>query len=73
MINSYGDNPTAYHQLDVVCLLDSKGLQLGTQYKYITLNSGLHSFHYWGSQIPNSTNTVGDEVITFLKAQAGLP
>ena len=77
MFNSYRDHPTAYHQLvGMVCLLRSKGLTLGTHYQYITIPGDSHSFHYWNSldHRPTPTQfTVGDDVIAFLKVQAGLP
>jgi hypothetical protein len=75
MINSYGDHPSAYHQLvTMVCLLQSSGLTEGTDYQYFTIPGTLHSFHYWGSSdhLPGD-HTVGDDVIAFLTAQAGLP
>ena len=76
MINSYYDHPTAYHQLvRMVCVLQDNGLTLGTDYQYLTIPGGLHAFSYWASSdyLPDSTHTVGDDVIAFLKAQAGLP
>ena len=77
MINSYGNNPTAYHQLvTMVCLLQNSGLTLGTDYQYLTIPGSMHAFHYWGSWDhlpPNPPHTVGDDVIQFLKAHAGLP
>jgi acetyl esterase/lipase len=75
MINSYGDNPTAYHQLvGMVCLLRSASLSPITDYQYLTIPGDLHSFHYWGAWDHGPTDkTVGDDVIAFLKAHAGLP
>jgi hypothetical protein len=80
MINSYYDHPTAYHQLvTMICLLQRSGLTEGTDYQYLTIPGSFHSFHYWGSadHTGNQCNghdcTVGDDVIAFLKAQAGLP
>ncbi len=77
MINSYYDHPSAYHQLvTMVCLLQNSGLTLGTDYQYLTIPGDLHSFHYWGSwdHLPGDPqHTVADDVIAFLKTQAGLP
>lgn len=75
MINSYGDNPTAYHQLvRMICLLQGySSLHLGTEYQYLTIPGSQHSFHYWGSlDHLNPQHLVGQDVIAFLKAQAGL-
>lgn len=72
MFNSYGDNPTAYHQLvTMVCRLQSSGLTLGTDYKYLTIPGSQHAFQYW-DHLLSTDHTVGDEVIDFLKGQAGL-
>jgi hypothetical protein len=78
MINSYYDHPTAYHQLaGMVCLLQTySNLHLGTDYQYLTIPGTAHSFHYWTSwdHLPGDPqHTVGDDIIAFLKAQAGLP
>jgi hypothetical protein len=77
MFNSYYDHPTAYHQLDgMICRLQSKGLTLGTDYQYLTVPGDDHAFEYWGGWDHNSTSpkrSVEDDVIAFLKAQAGLP
>ena len=80
MINSYGDNPIAYHQLvSMVCHLIGANLNPITQYQYLTIPGSLHSFHYWGTwdglacTADGACNTVGDDVIAFLKARAGLP
>jgi hypothetical protein len=77
MFNSYYDHPTAYHQLvRMVCLLESEGLTLGTDYQYITLPGDQHAFEYWNSWDHRPTPsqlTVGDDVIGFLKGEAGLP
>ena len=77
MINSYYDNPTAYHQLvGMICLLQNSGLTRGTDYDYLTIPGSEHSFHYWDSLDGlggDPPHTVGDDVIAFLKAQAGLP
>jgi pimeloyl-ACP methyl ester carboxylesterase len=75
MINSYYDHPTAYHQLvTMLCLLQDSGLTEGTDYQYLTIPGDEHSFHYWDSSDHGPTDsTVGDDVIAFLKAQAGLP
>jgi hypothetical protein len=80
MFNSYHDTPTAYHQLvTMVCLLQSSGLTLNGDYKYLTIpgsDGHLHSFQYWNTWDhvdPNNQTTVGDDVIAFLKTQAGLP
>ena len=79
MINSIGDNPTAYHQLvGMVCLLQTySNLHLGTDYQYLTIPGSLHSFGYWNSWdgLPciGPCNTVANDAIAFLKAQAGLP
>ena len=74
MFNSYYDHPSAYHQLArIVCLLQTySNLHLGTDYRYLTIPGSLHSFGYWDYLLSDS-HTVGDEVIDFLKAQAGLP
>jgi len=77
MINSYGDHPSAYHQLvTMVCLLQNSGRTRGIDYDYLTIPGSLHSFHYWGSwdHISDPPHTVGDDVIGFLKIHAvGLP
>lgn len=77
MFNSYHDHPTAYHQLvRMVCVLQSQGLVLGTDYKYLTIPGEQHAFEYWNSWDHHSSNpklTIGADVIAFLKAQAGLP
>ena len=81
MINSYYDHPSAYHQLvTMICLLQSSGLTLGSDYRYLTIPGGLHSFHYWGSSdhTGNDCNghqcTVSDDVIGFLLFHAfGVP
>ena len=76
MINSYNDHPTAYHQLvRMVCVLEDNGLTLGTDYQYLTIPGQMHSFHYWGSWDHQSDppTSVADDVIAFLKTQAGLP
>jgi len=81
MVNSYGDHPSAYHQLvTMICLLQSSGLTLGSDYRYLTIPGGLHSFHYWGSSdhTGNDCNghqcTVSDDVIGFLLFHAfGVP
>jgi hypothetical protein len=52
LFNSFHDHPTAYHPLDrMVCLLQSQGLTLGSDYKYLTIPGELHSFEYWNSWI----------------------
>ena len=79
MINSYGDNPTAYHQLvTMVCLLQSySSLHLGTDYQYLTIPESMHSFHYWGGwdgqPCIGPCSTVAHDVIAFLKVHAALP
>jgi hypothetical protein len=77
MFNSYHDHPTAYHQLvRMVCLLESKGLTLGTDYQYLTVPGNNHAFEYWGGWDHISTSprhSVQDDVIAFLKTQAHLP
>jgi hypothetical protein len=77
MFNSYGDHPTVYHQLvRMVCLLESKGLTLGTDYQYLTVPGNNHAFEYWGGWDHISTSprhSVQDDVIAFLKTQAHLP
>jgi hypothetical protein len=76
MINSYMDHPTAYHQLvTMICLLQSNGLTEGTNYQYLTISGGQHSFAYWGTEdAPGSETTVGDDVIGFLLYHAiGVP
>ena len=74
MFNSYYDHPSAYHQLvRMVCLLQTySNLHIGTDYKYLTIPNGDHSFGYW-DYLLSPSHTVGDEVIDFLEAQAGLP
>jgi hypothetical protein len=80
MINSYGDKPTAYHQLvGMVCLLQNSGLTLGVDYRYLTIHGSpghLHSFQYWGSWdgISDPPVTVGQDVVGFLMVHAfGVP
>ena len=77
MINSYGEHPTAYHQLvTMVCLLQNSGLTRGIDYDYLTIPGSpghLHSFQYWGSWdhiSDDPPHTVGDDVIGFLKIHA---
>ena len=79
MVNSYHDHPTAYHQLvTMVCLLLNSGLTRYTDFDYLTIpgSSGhVHAFQYWDSwdNMPSLLqHTVGDDVISFLKTQAGL-
>jgi hypothetical protein len=75
MINSYMDHPTAYHQLvTMICTLQNNGLNEGTDYQYLTISGGYHSFAYWhmSDGLPDGL-TVGQNVIAYLTAQAGLP
>ena len=80
MINSYGEHPTAYHQLvTMVCLLQNSGRTRYTDFDYLTIPGSaghVHSFQYWDSSDnlpPLYQHTVGQDVIAFLKTQAGLP
>jgi len=64
----------------MICLLQTySNLHLGTDYQYLTIpgsDGHLHSFQYWNTWDhvdPNNQTTVGDDVIAFLKTQAGLP
>ena len=68
MINSYGDHPTAYHQLvTMVCALRNAVVP-ETSYQTLTIEGSEHSFGYWGSQGSAADKTVGDDVIAFLDA-----
>ncbi len=74
MINSYYDNPTAYHQLvRMICVLEDNDLTLGTDYKYLTIPGTDHAFQYWNnSDELDPPHTVKRDVINYLKDQAGL-
>lgn len=55
MINSYGDNPTAYHQLvTMVCRLQSAGATFGTDYQYLTIPGTMHALPVLGFVGPSS-------------------
>ena len=72
LINSYGDNPTAYHQIVTMsCALEDQGLVLGTGYQRLTIPGGAHAFAYWGASdhlSDDPSQTVGKDVIAFLDA-----
>ncbi|MEP6871603.1 MAG: hypothetical protein ABI939_07085 [Anaerolineaceae bacterium] len=74
MFNSFGDHPTAYHQLNtMVCLLQSEGLTLNSDYRYLTIPGEQHATEYWNAWDHQTPNTIGEDAIAFFKAQAGLP
>ena len=72
MINSYGDHPTAYHQIVTMsCTLAANGLVLDTDYQRLTIPGTQHSFHYWNSWDhvhSDHSITVGRDVVAFLDA-----
>jgi len=73
MLNTWLDMPPPYHQMiDMVCALESLGVD-PSSYKTLTImNSGEHSFHYWDSpdHIPAilGTQAIKTDVISFLDA-----
>jgi hypothetical protein len=69
LINSYLDDPTAYHQIVTMsCELEAQGLVLDTDYKRLTKPGDGHAFAYWGAQDPATGETIGQYVIEFLDA-----
>src|SRR5438067_1623268 len=72
LINRYGDNPTAYHQIVTMsCALEDQGVVLGTGYQRLTVPGDGHAFAYWGAWdhlTPDHSQPVGKDVIAFLNA-----
>jgi acetyl esterase/lipase len=67
LVNSYCDEPTAYHQIVTMsCALEDQGIVVAppsdwpSDYQRLTISSDKHAFHYW--------DEVKQDVIDFLDA-----